>query len=127
MFHNHWDLEVISRDMQERRWREAEAARRVEMLGSRSGERRSRRLIEDVARALMTLRGLVSLRALDHAARPESRPLVAQAAALATGEPGGRLVGTRPQRQVDPFAAMAIIANGSATAPVQQPCNVADC
>lgn len=127
MFHNHWDLEVISRDMQERRWREAEAARLLVEVGSGSSAGWSDRLAASLTRAAATVRSLLAPAMLVWVARRDPTPIETELARLITRQQRERRVSSRPRRQADPFAGMAVIATGAAATPIQQPCHVADC
>ena len=122
MFHNHWDLEVFARDMQDRRRREADDARRLVLLKPRSHTGWRYRLAASVVGMAAAVRGLF--------ARPEPAPTYEtrpERASVAARQEGSRRPALRPHPQTDPFAAMAVVARPALLEVAERPCGVADC
>jgi hypothetical protein len=121
MIHTTWDLEVIARDLQERRMREAARQQRI-AAATRSGHVHESWLGKMLTRA----RGVLSRPEPDSAMQPLPNPAQAAAVLPTTSRPSKPEERRRPHH-AEPYAEMAVIARGQSDRRAKEPCHVADC
>ena len=126
MQHSTWDLEVHAREMQRRRFREAELARQIEAARQRGNGIRIPATRSSISRLIAAFREHLSPRPMPvdgagSAAVPaiEVRPLPAEEPQLM---PNARASGLS-----QPYAGMVILARGTSAPTTAQPCAAGDC
>jgi hypothetical protein len=127
VYHNHWDLEVIARDTQDRWLRDAERRRRLAAAGI--GGRRG-----PLARLGALLAGVAS-KTHGAAVRPGSAPPLTPHPEPSTGNVARLDPSPEPARQMprrahpltEPYAAMVVIARAPVNRPVDAPRPTRDC
>jgi hypothetical protein len=126
MQHNTWDLEVHAREMQQRRLREADRARQIEIARQRGDQMRVPATRFSVSRLMAAFRHCLSprRRSIDGAAVPALAgaallPLPLEESRLS---PDARSVGLS-----QPYAGMVVLARGTSAQSAAQPCAAGDC
>jgi len=126
MNHNSWDLEVHAREMQERRFREAERARQVQAARQRDDGIRIPVTRFSISRLMTAFRNCLSPRPIlvDGAGsltlvEDRLRPLPAGEAQVIPNARAGGLS--------QPYAGMVVLARGPNVQTAAQPCAAGDC
>jgi hypothetical protein len=118
MQHSTWDLEVHTREMQQRRWREAIRARQIDEACRRSASPAPRFIVARLATMARTW--LLPRRApVDWVTVPRASEAKPVAEPPATS-------GARPSRLSQPYAGMVVLARGTGTQTAEQPCGIGD-
>jgi hypothetical protein len=126
MNHSTWDLEVHAKEMQRRRFREAEQARQIEAARQRSDGIRNPATRFSISRLITAFRECL-------VPRPLPVDGAGSAAVLATGVPP--LPAAEPQLIPNaragglsqPYAGMVVLARGTRAPTTAQPCTARDC
>jgi hypothetical protein len=126
MQHSAWDLEVHAREMRQRRLREAERARQIEIARQRGDQLRVPATRFSVSRLMAAIWSRLSPRhsSIDGAAVPARAaaallPLPLEEPRLSPDAHSGGLS--------QPYAGMVVLARGTSAQSAPQPCAAGDC
>jgi hypothetical protein len=126
MQHSTWDLEVHAREMQRRRFREAERARQIEAARRGSDRTRMQGTRFSFSRLITAFRQCFSPRPIPAGAvrapalvEAELRPLAVEASQVMPKGRSGELS--------QPYAGMMVLARGTSAPTPPQPCAAGDC
>jgi hypothetical protein len=126
MNHSTWDLEVHVREMQQRRFREADRARQIQAARQRGDGPGIPATRFSISRLVTAFRDCFSPRPIpvDGAASPalvaaRQRPLPAEEPQVAANARAGALS--------QPYAGMMVLARGTGARTTAQPCAAGDC
>jgi hypothetical protein len=124
--HNHWDLEVIARDLRQSREREAARAR----LANQARQRQSTpdpgsasTMAGRLARAVRTWLTAASIDTMSQAPAMDTR----LPEPMADGNRARHVALVPRNRAADPYAAMLVIARPALLEVAERPCGVGDC
>ena len=122
MNHSTWDLEVHAREMQRRRFREADRARQIDAARLRGDQMRVSPIRFSISRFMTAFRNCLSPQrsAIDGAAGPavgETRVMP-----LPALDPR-----PNPDALAQPYAGMMVLARGTTAQTTAQPCAAGDC
>jgi hypothetical protein len=126
MYHSTWDLEVHAREMQRRRFREADRARQIEVARQCPDRIRMQGTRFSFSRLMTAVRNCFWSQPIpvDGGGSPtlvEARlqPVPANEPQVATN--------SRPGELSQPYAGMMVLARGTSAATTAQPCAAGDC
>jgi hypothetical protein len=126
MNHNSWDLEVHAREMQERRFREAERARQVQAARQRDDGIRIPVTRFSISRLMTAFRNCLSPRPILVDGAGSLTLVEGPPRPLPAGEPQV-IPNARAGGLSQPYAGMVVLARGTSAQPAAQPCAAGDC
>jgi hypothetical protein len=126
MNHSTWDLEVHAKEMQRRRFREAEQARQIEAARQRSDGIRNPATRFSISRLITAFRECLVPRPLPVDGAGSAGVLASGVRPLPAAEPQ-LMPNARAGGLSQPYAGMVVLARGTSTQSEAQPCATSDC
>jgi hypothetical protein len=126
MNHNSWDLEVHAREMQERRFREAERARQIQTARQRDDGIRKPATRFSISRLMTAFRNCLSPQPILVDGGGSLTLVEDRLRPLPTGEPQV-IPNARAGGLSQPYAGMVVLARGTSAPTTAQPCAAGDC
>ena len=130
MNHSTWDLEVHAREMQQRRFREADRARQIHAARQVGDGIRVPATRFSISRLMTVARNCLASRPRSVAAPIDfaEPPALASTALRSLGREEPALIpDTRGARLSQPYAGMVVLARGTSAQSSPQPCTAGDC
>jgi hypothetical protein len=126
MNHSTWDLEVHAREMQERRFREADRARQVEAARQRDIGTHIPSTRFSISRLMTSFRNCLLPRSIPVEGAGSPAFIEAGLRPLAAEEPQV-IPNARAGKLSQPYAGMVVLARGTSAPTAVQPCAAGDC
>jgi hypothetical protein len=126
MNHSTWDLEVHAREMQRRRFREAEQARQIEAARQRGDGIRIPARRFSISRLFTAFRESLSPRPMPFDGTGSTALLATRVRPLPAEEPQ-LMPNARAGGLSQPYAGMVVLARGTRAPTTAQPCAAGDC
>ena len=126
MNHSTWDLEVHVREMQQRRFREAERARQIQATRQRGDGLRIPVTRFSISRLITAFRQGLSARPIPVDGAGSSALAAARLRPLPAEQPQGT-PNARAGGLSQPYAGMVVLARGTGAPATAQPCVAGDC
>jgi hypothetical protein len=126
MNHSTWDLEVHAREMQRRRFREAEQARQIEAARRRGNGIRIPATRFSISRLFTAFRESLSPRPMPVDGAKSAALLATGVRPLPAAEPQ-LMPNARAGELSQPYAGMVVLARGTSAPTPAQPCAARDC
>ena len=126
MNHSTWDLEVHARELQQRRFREADRARQIQAARQRGDSIQIPATRFSFSRLVTAFRQYLSPKPIpvDGAGSPE---LLAAGLSLLPAEEPQAIPNARSGGLSQPYAGMVVLARGASAPATAQPCAAGDC
>jgi hypothetical protein len=126
MNHSSWDLEVYAREMQQRRFREADRARQIQAARQGGDGVRIPATQFSISRVITMFRRRFSPQPIPVAGGGSPALVAARLRPLAAEEPRV-MPGARASELSQPYAGMMVLARGTSAPTTAQPCAAGDC
>lgn len=126
MNHSSWDLEIYAREMQQRRFREADRARQIQAARQSGDSIRIPATRFSISRLIAMFRQRFSTQPVPVDGVGSTALAAAWRRPLSTEEPRV-MPGARPSELSQPYAGMMILARGTSAPTTAQPCAAGDC
>ena len=130
MNHSTWDLEVHAREMQQRRYREADLARQIQEARQGGNQRHVTASRFSISRLMTMVRNCLASRPRSVAAPIDyaEPPALASTGLRSLGREEPALIpDMRAARLSQPYAGMVVLARGTGAQSSPQPCAAGDC
>jgi hypothetical protein len=126
MNHSSWDLEIYAREMQQRRFREADRARQIQAARQSGDSIRIPATRFSISRLITIFRQRFSTQPVP--VDGEGSPALAAARLRPLSAEEARVMpGARPSELSQPYAGMMVLARGTSVPTTAQPCAAGDC
>jgi hypothetical protein len=126
MNHSTWDLEVHAREMQRRRFREAEQARQIKAARQRGDGIRIPATRSSISRLITAFRECLAPRPMPVDGAGSAAVLAIEVQSLPAEEPQ-LMPNARAGGLSQPYAGMVVLARGTSAPTTAQPCAAGDC